>query len=36
MSRRGRNDMANILLQCFRNQTDDQLVVAYSLTPAFG
>ena len=23
-------------LQCFRNQTDDQLVVAYSLTPAFG
>ncbi len=26
----------NIICQCFRNQGDDQLVVAYSMTPAFG
>jgi ubiquitin-like protein ATG12 len=33
-----RSKTANLLagLQCFRNQTDDQLVVAYSMTPAFG
>lgn len=32
----GMDEVVGNLHRCFRNQSDDQLVVAYSLTPAFG